>query len=158
MAHEVFVILPETRDGLSARGRTAGGKGCDGGSCAPARGRPAGGKDVTGVHARPHAARRQERRRWRREFMRAHMWADAGQGENGPALRAFAGAGYSNFRSYSTAAMSTTRQEPALCTRAPVVGVRTSSRDSAMARKLMAMDRAMLHRMVFTVALDSRLR
>ena len=140
MAHEVFVILPETRDGLSARGR------------------PAGGKDVTVVHARPHAARRQERRRWRREFMRAHMWADAGQGENGPALRAFAGAGYSNFRSYSTAAMSTTRQEPALCTRAPVVGVRTSSRDSAMARKLMAMDRAMLHRMVFTVALDSRLR
>lgn len=45
MAHEVFVILPETRDGLS---RHAAGR--------------QGGKDVTGVHARPHAAGRQGER------------------------------------------------------------------------------------------------
>src|SRR5699024_1186374 len=82
MAHEVFVILPETRDGLSARGRTAGGrgvtgfmrartrpagrgKGCDRGSCAPARGETAGAEEMaTRVHARPHVGGRRPRGKW----------------------------------------------------------------------------------------------
>ena len=45
-----------------------------------------------------------------------------------------------------------------MCTRAPVVGVSSSKREAVMAAKLMHMDRAMLHLIVFTVALDSRFK
>lgn len=65
---------------------------------------------------------------------------------------------YSNFLSYSSAAISTTKQEPALCTRAPVVGFSTPRTDRVTARKLMHMDSEMLNLMVLTVALDSRFR
>ena len=65
---------------------------------------------------------------------------------------------HSNFRSYSSAAISTTRQEPPLCTSAPVTGVSNSSRESMIAAKLMHTDSAMLNLMVLTVALDSRFR
>ena len=47
---------------------------------------------------------------------------------------------HSNFLSYSSAAISTTKQEPALCTSAPVVGVNTSMSDSTIATKLMHID------------------
>ena len=50
----------------------------------------------------------------------------------------------SNFLSYSSAAISTTKQDPALCTSAPVTGVSISRR--------------MLNFIVFTVALDSLFR
>ena len=46
--------------------------------------------------------------------------------------------GHVNLRSYSSAAIRTTRQEPALCTSAPVVGVSNSSSESAIAAALMA--------------------
>ena len=65
---------------------------------------------------------------------------------------------YSNFLSYSSAAINTTKQEPALCTSAPVTGVSSSNRESTIATKLMHMDRVMLNLMVFTVALESRFR
>lgn len=65
---------------------------------------------------------------------------------------------YSNFLSYSRAAIRTTKQEPALCTSAPVVGFKTPLTDSATARRLMHMDRPILNLMVLTVALDSRFR
>lgn len=65
---------------------------------------------------------------------------------------------YVNFLSYSSAAISTTKQEPALCTSAPVTGVSSSNRERTIATKLMHIDRVMLNLMVFTVALDSRFR
>lgn len=65
---------------------------------------------------------------------------------------------YSNFRSYSSAAISTTKQEPALCTKAPVVGLSRPRTDSVTAKKLIHMDSVILALMVLTVALDSRFR
>ena len=53
--------------------------------------------------------------------------------------------------------MSTTKQEPALCTKAPVVGVSSCRRESTIAAKLIARDRLMLNRMVLAAALASRL-
>lgn len=58
----------------------------------------------------------------------------------------------------SSAAISITKQEPALCTSAPVAGVSTFRRDSAIATKLMHIDRVMLTLIVLTVALDSRFK
>ena len=65
---------------------------------------------------------------------------------------------YSNFLSYSSAAIRTTKQEPALCTSAPVTGVSSSNRESTIATKLMHIDRVILNLIVFIVALDSRFR
>ena len=76
----------------------------------------------------------------------------------GPRQKAGEKEGHSNFRSYSSAAMSTTKQEPALCTKAPVVGLSSPNREQTMAAALMHMERAMLSLMVLTVAFESRFR
>lgn len=65
---------------------------------------------------------------------------------------------YSNLRSYRSAAINTTKHEPALCTSAPVVGVSTCMSESTIAAKLMHMESVMLALIVRTVALDSRFR
>lgn len=65
---------------------------------------------------------------------------------------------HSNFRSYSSAAIRTTKQDPALCTSAPVVGVSSPSTERVTATKLMHMDSVMLVRIVFTVAFERRFR
>ena len=65
---------------------------------------------------------------------------------------------YLNFLSYNNAATRTTKQEPALCTSAPVVGFKTPLTERKTATKLMTIDSVMLALMVFTVALDSRFR
>ena len=54
--------------------------------------------------------------------------------------------------------MSTTKQDPALWTNAPVVGFRRPSTERVTAIRLMSMDMEMLSRMVFTVALERRFR
>ncbi len=59
---------------------------------------------------------------------------------------------YSNFRSYKSAAINTTRQEPQLCTNAPVVGVSNPKSDNAIATKLMQSDKEILNLIVFIVA------
>ncbi len=65
---------------------------------------------------------------------------------------------YRYFRSYSRAARRTTKQEPALWTSAPVVGVSTPSTERRMAAKLMHMERVMAPRIVRTVVTDSHFR
>ena len=60
---------------------------------------------------------------------------------------------HSNFRSYSNAAISTTKHDPALCTKAPVVGFSLPRTESVTARKLMHMESVMLSLMVLIVAL-----
>lgn len=55
---------------------------------------------------------------------------------------------YSNLRSYKSAAMSTTKQEPALCTKAPVVGVNNPRTDKVTAIKLIHIDKAILNLIV----------
>ena len=65
---------------------------------------------------------------------------------------------YSNFLSYSRAAIRTTKQEPALCTNAPVVGFSTPMTDKVTASRLMHIDSPILNLMVLTVALDSCFR
>lgn len=54
--------------------------------------------------------------------------------------------------------MSTTKQEPALCTSAPVVGFRTPSTDRVTAMKFMHMEIVIAVLMVFLAATDKRFR
>ena len=65
---------------------------------------------------------------------------------------------YSNFRSYKSAATSTTRQEPQLCTNAPVVGVSNPKSDNAIATKLMQSDKEILNLIVLTQELDNHFK
>lgn len=65
---------------------------------------------------------------------------------------------YSNFLSYKSAAINTTRQEPQLCTNAPVVGVSSPKSDSVIATKLIKRDSEILNLIVFTQAFDNRFK
>ena len=51
-----------------------------------------------------------------------------------------------------------TRQEPALCTSAPTVGVKSPKTESVTATKLMHIESVMVHLIVLTVAFASFLR
>ena len=51
--------------------------------------------------------------------------------------------------------MSTTKQDPALCTKAPVVGVNNSMIERITAATLMHIDKVILNLIVVTVALDN---
>ena len=62
---------------------------------------------------------------------------------------------YSSFLSYSNAAIKTTKQEPALCTGAPVVGLSIPITDRVTAIILIHIDKPMLNLIVLTVALDT---
>lgn len=53
--------------------------------------------------------------------------------------------------------MRTTKQDPTLCTNAPVVGVKTSSNERIIAIQLMTIDKAILNFIVLIVASDNHL-
>lgn len=57
-----------------------------------------------------------------------------------------------NLRSYRSAAISTTKIEPVLCTIAPVLGVSKPREDKIIATRLIVIDREMLNFIVFSVA------
>jgi len=65
---------------------------------------------------------------------------------------------YSNFLSYKSAAINTTKQEPALWTSAPVVGVSMPKTESVTAIILIHIDKVILNLIVLTVAFENRFR